>query len=148
MLSFSQRDPRWANILIGKSRLTIGRYGCTITSIADLSTYFGDNLTPDQINGKIRFTPDGLVIWASCVFGHFLFERREYGRNDREIAAALAHPDRAVILQVANKSHWVVASGFDRPNKLFRIADPWLGDRATMARYKNDITGAAYFTRL
>lgn len=144
--SFSQRDPIWANLLLKPSRLTMGRYGCTTCCIADLSTYFGDNLTPAQVNQHIQYTPDGLIIWQSCNFQHFIFERREQSRNDQNIKAAIADPNRAVILQVAHGSHWVVATSVASGN-VYNIADPWLGDRASMGRYLNNITGAAYFRR-
>lgn len=144
MISYSQRYPQWATQKLGDSSLTLGRYGCTTTCIADLSTYFGDNLTPLQVEQKIKYI-QGLVIWSSCVFSKFAFERREYGRNDQNIALALKDPNKAVILNVASGSHWVVATG---GTVLYSIADPWFGDKSTMKRYGNDITGAAYFYRI
>lgn len=148
MQSFSQRDPNWAPLLLGSSKLTMGRFGCTTTCIADISTYFGDNLNPGQVCKQIKYTAGALVLWQSCNFSHFQFERREFGRNEINIMAALADVNRAVILEVASHSHWVVAIGYDRVNKIFRIADPWLGDKSTMKRYFNNITGAAYFKRV
>ncbi len=124
----------------------MGRFGCTTTCIADLSTYFGDNLTPDQVRAKIKYTVNGLVIWQSCNFKNFKFWFREYGRHDQNIKNALADPDIAVILQVDNGAHWVVCTGMDILGR-FKIADPFFGDRSTVARYKNSITGAAYFKR-
>lgn len=151
MKSFSQRDARWSSMLLGDSDLTIGRYGCTTTCIADLSTYFGGAFDPAEASRKIKYTKDGLVIWASCKFLKFGFWFRQYGRNDRDIKNALADPNVAVILNVAGGSHWVVASGkpsiISMPNN-YKIADPWLGDFSTMARYKGNITGAAYFRRV
>ena len=131
---------------MGDSQLTLGRYGCTTTAIADLSTYFGDNLTPAEVCDRIKYLR-GLVIWQSCVFPSYKFWFREYGRNDTNIRNALADPNVAVILEVANKSHWVVATGKPLVGNVFKIADPWFGDRSTMARYKNNITGASYFKR-
>lgn len=145
MISFSQRDPKWSNEKLGQSTLTVGRFGCTLTSICDLSTYFGDNFNPLEGVKKIQFTKDGLILWNSCKFGHFAFERREYGRNDANIDKALKDPNGAVILNVANGSHWVVATGHS--GTLYKIFDPWLGDASTMKRYNNNITGAAYFKR-
>ncbi len=145
MQSYSQRDPRWANVRLGASNLFMGRYGCTTTCIADLSTYFGDNDNPAEVAQRLQYTT-GLIIWGSCKFPHFHFERREFGRNDANIKAALRDPNRAVILQVQNGSHWVVATG----NALlggYKIADPWFGDFSTTRRYGNSITGAAYFRR-
>ncbi len=145
MLSYSQHDLRWANQLIRGTNLSIGRFGCTITCIADLSTYFGDNLTPADVNEIIKFTANGLVYWTSCSFGHFVFDRRTYGRDYAAISAAILDPKQAVILQVARASHWVVATGWQPEINDFKIADPWLGDFSNMARYRKDITGAAFF---
>lgn len=141
--NFSQRDPRWATIKLGSSSLTMGRYGCTTTCIADLSFYFGDNLTPDLMVKKIQYTKDGLIIWQSCDFSTFKFERREYGRSDKNIKSALSDNNRAVILEVDN-SHWVVATSSLVTS--YKIADPWFGDISTTKRYQK-ITGAAYFAR-
>lgn len=147
MLSFSQRDNRWSNTLINGANVTIGRFGCTLTCIADLSTYFGDNLTPAQTNEKCKFTSDGRIYWSSVNFRTFRFVQRTYGRDNRAILDALRDPNAAAILQVAAQSHWVVATGWQPEIKDFKIADPWLGDWSNMARYKKDITGAAFFQR-
>jgi hypothetical protein len=148
MKSFCQRDPLWRDLLIKGTNLPLGRCGCTITCIADLSTYFGDNLTPIQINETCNFTSGGLLIWASAKFGNFSFSKRQYGRNDVDIKHAIADPLSAVLLQVAGGSHWVVGVETYANNGIYKIADPWLGDWASMARYWNDITGAAYFKRI
>jgi ABC-type bacteriocin/lantibiotic exporter with double-glycine peptidase domain len=147
MLSYSQRDPRWSQKKLGQSSLTMGRFGCTTTCIADLSTYFGDNLNPGQMVDRIKYTSGGLVIWQSCVFKNYSFWFRELRRNDTNIHNALIDPDLAVILQVNKGAHWVVATGQEIATKIFKIADPWFGDRSTMRRYKDSITGAAYFKR-
>lgn len=148
MKSYSQRDWRWSFKKIKGSKLTIGRFGCVITGIADLSTYYGDNLNPAQVNEHCEFTQSGLILWRSCRFNNFIFDRREYSRNDGRIRQALYEPGKSVLLQVQNARHWVVAIGEDIKNRLFRIADPYYGDRADMSRYNNDITGAAFFKRV
>jgi len=147
MQSYSQRNPLWASKNIKGSNVSIGRFGCTLTCIADLSTYFGDNLNPGKINEICKFTPSGLIYWMSANFSSFVFDRRFYGRNNAEILKALADPDRAVILQVAAGSHWVVATGWQKEIADFKIADPWLGDWSNMARYGRDVTGFATFKR-
>ncbi len=145
MISYSQNDSRWSKLYIGSSSYTFGRAGCTLTCICDLASYWNLIITPADILKYVSVTSGGLVIWSTCNFDNFKFSRRVYVRNDREILKALRDPDRAVILQVNKGKHWVVASGWDSTTGLFKIADPWLGDRATMARYGNDITGCAYF---
>jgi len=148
MQSFCQRDPRWNDLKLGESCLTLGRFGCTTTAIADLSTYFGDNFTPELVAKTVTYTKDGLIIWQSCVFPHFQFSSREYGRNDKQLKNALYDPNQAVILQVNKGSHWVVLVGtLIGRFGYYTIADPWFGDRTSIKRYNDDITGAAYFTR-
>lgn len=147
LTSFNQRDARWANKVMKPSNLQLGRYGCTTTCIADLSTYFGDNLTPANVCDKIKYTKDGLIIWQSVNFKTFGFWQRQVGRKDADIKHALQDKNMAVILQVANGSHWVVCTGYDAVNNIFKIADPFFGDRSTMKRYNNNITGASYFVR-
>jgi len=148
MKILSQRNKFWANIKLGSSNLTLGRYGCTTTCISMLSDYFGAFFNPDTLARNVKlYTSDGLIIWKNLMVANFKFERREYGRNDTEIMKALKDPNRAVILEVANHSHWVVCIGKTLFGN-YKIADPWFGDISTMARYKNDITGAAYFQRL
>ena len=148
MSSYSQRDLRWSNVKIGGTNLTIGRFGCLITCIADLSTYFGNGLTPDQIAARCQFNADGLLIWKSFNFENFILVERAHTRDDAKIARAVKDPLTAVALEVANASHWVVGVEVYPNNGLVKIADPWLGDWASMNRYQDNITGAAYFKRI
>lgn len=143
MQILSQRNPQWADVKIGPSNITVGRYGCTITCISMLTSYFGNWVDPEQIALKQLFTKDGLIIWTKLNLPNIKFDHRGYGRNDVEIMDALKDPNKAVILQVQNY-HWVVALGRGLL-KGYRIADPWFGDKSTTARYKDQITGYAIF---
>jgi len=145
MLSFCQRNPKWGNLKLGSSVLTMARYGCTTTAISDLSTYFKPTMiiTPDKMCQYLKYTSGGLIIWESCQFTNFKFEKRIYGRNDLLIKECLKDPNRAIILEVDN-SHWVVSTGVNLFGG-YKIADPWFGDFATTKRYKQ-ITGSAVFT--
>lgn len=49
MKYYSQRDPKWANLKLGNSNSTIGRYGCFLTSLAMLA-----EIPPDQANEKLK----------------------------------------------------------------------------------------------
>lgn len=114
-----------------------------------LTSYFMPIINPNDLAdlrsaNHINYTKDGLILWQSCHFVNFKFDRREFGRNDQSIVAAIKNPNTAVILEV-NHSHWVVAVGKNWITGNYKIADPWFGDLSTIARYKNNITGAAYF---
>lgn len=145
LIILNQRDPRWANAPLGHTPYKIGKYGCLVTCISMLSSYFQPFMDPTHLAKILRFTDSGLLIWSSVHFAGFEFYRREYCRNNARIKEHLHDPKLAVVLQVSGNSHWVVASGFSWLTRLFKIVDPWLGDRATMARYGDDISGAAYF---
>lgn len=144
MIKLSQRDPKWASGILGKSKLTMGRYGCTTTCLSMLSDYFNMYLNPAEMSRKIKYTIDGLIIWASVYFPTFKFEKRVYGFKTEPIDISLKDPKKAVILQVQG-NHWVVALGRIPLTNTYRIADPWFGDVSTTLRYKNQITGSAHF---
>ena len=144
---YSQRDPRWRGEIIGQSGKTMGQIGCTVTALAMLSTYFGIGWNPQQMLRRLNFTNNGLVIWESVKYFNWKFAGRVNERYDRGILDAMEDPNRAVLLQVADHSHWVVGTGNTWPYNIFKIADPIDGKKATMMRYQNNITGAAFFAR-
>ena len=149
MKILSQRDLKWAALKLGQSPLTVGRYGCTTTCISMLSDYFGSYKDPGELATKVlKYTNEGLILWSSVdAIPHMKFEKRLYGRNDDEIMNALKDPNKAIILQVNNGAHWVVALRKTILGKSYTVADPWSGDKCdVIKRYKN-ITGAAVFIR-
>ena len=149
MIILSQRDPRWATLKLGISPLTVGRYGCTTTCVSMLTDYFWCYTNPAQLAGqKDLYTKDGLILWNNLEFRKMRFVNRFYMRDDEKIADALKDPDKAVILEVANRSHWVVGLRPTYIGDSYVVADPWSGDKCdVIKRYKN-ITGGAYFARI
>lgn len=147
MQFLSQNDARWAADRLGASPLLVGRYGCTTTAISMLSDYFGCYKSPLELaHNAANYTKDGLVIWQNLRFERMRFVRREYGRNDEEIKRALKYPHTAVILQVNDGAHWVVAysTRVVRPGD-YIIIDPWDGKKKSLLSAYRNITGAAYF---
>lgn len=149
MKYLSQRDPQWAYERLGESTLTIGRFGCTTTCISMLSSLFNCYQTPVTIaHNANNYTKDGLVLWQNLKFDSMRFVRREYGRHDISIKEALKDPRKAVILEVNNRAHWVVAL---RPALLgsgYIVLDPWTGKKCGVLFQYHNITGAAYFERV
>ena len=149
MLHLSQRDEKWASEKLGKSYVTVGRYGCLVTSLSMLSSYYGGYKSPKALAKGLSYTKDGLVIWSSLPkMLPFELDRRLYRRDDKAIKASLKDPDTAVILEVDNY-HWVVAIGFYKfAPWVYRIVDPWTGRVTNMAigPYKR-ITGSAHLIR-
>ena len=144
MKLLSQRNPEWADKKMGASNLTLGRFGCTTTGISMLSDYFECYKSPVELASDANhYTKDGLVLWQNFHFDRMRFVRREFGHNSFNIEHAINTHGKAVLLQVNNGAHWVVATKKTRND--YQIADPWDGElKACLATYHN-ITGAAYF---
>lgn len=145
MKILNQRDARWSSVEMGKSNVSLGKAGCLVTAISMLSSYFGEWISPDVLAKTQNFTKNGLLMWKGLNVPKMAFESRLYGRNDSEIGKSLKDANKAVILEVQG-SHWVVCLGQDEKGR-YRIADPFFGDKSTIARYKNQITGSAHFKR-
>lgn len=147
LLSFSQQDPRWATRKIGQTQQTIGRVGCLITCLSDISTYFGAWYSPLAIENVCKFNSDAKLFWETADFSTFKFMRRDRVYDADAVARAMKDPAWAVALEVAHGSHWVVPLSWSLLFNCYKIADPFFGDVSTMRRYANSITGAAFFKR-
>lgn len=152
MLHLSQRDARWATKTIGKTNLTLGRWGCTITCISMLSSFFGCYKSPDVIaKTPGLFTTDGLILWGGIekLFGGKLKHVVRIGmrgkpRLDRKRIddSLLKSPKTAVILEVANYSHWVVCVG--KYGNDYYVIDPFDGKKKLALRSFGNITGSSH----
>jgi hypothetical protein len=148
MIYLSQYDPRWCQKLIGASTLTLGRQGCAITSVCNALAKFGIYFNPDELASHVElFTPQGLIIWAKvqewlkAKYPYKSFSiYRYYGRSDQAIVQNLK-PGSAVLLQVANKSHWVMAERKQWLRNDYTVGDSWGGVARTAIGDYSNITG-------
>lgn len=153
MLLLSQRDPQWADKKMGASTLTIGRWGCTTTSISMLSSYFGCYKSPVELASNVHnYTADGLVLWGNMKFDKMKFERRAFGTTESlmaEIKEALKDPERGVVIQVNNGAHWVLGYSTKMFTNDIAVADPWQfpGKVVSCLKVYKNITGAAFYRR-
>ncbi len=133
----NQRDERWARTIIGSGNLTVGRWGCTTTCLSMLSQFFGCYQDPGQIASDKGNYDGSEVNWMKLHFPTFSFRWREgsyFGPSVIDmnmIKSYLSHgdnsqtdKDRAVILEVANRSHWVVGLWPTYDGDILCI-DPW-----------------------
>lgn len=149
MLWLSQRDARWAKNKIGNTPLTVGRWGCTLTCMSMLSSFFGCFRDPASLAADTKlFNAQSLIIWSELarVFnGKMRFENRVYRRDDAAIKQSLLEsPKKAVALEVANGSHWVVCVGVYGND--FYCVDPIDGKKKLVVRTFGNITGSAHVT--
>jgi hypothetical protein len=133
----SQMDPRWKNKPLGQDTLTIGKYGCLLTSLAMVANYYGANETPDALNDKLKAVggfQGALVIPAVMPAALPGIRYIKYVPSENqpapmaEIDASLA-ASKPVIVEVdyspapGLQNHWVVL--YAKQGDDYLIRDPW-----------------------
>ena len=150
MFELSQRDDRWKYKTIGDSMITIGEYGCTITSISMGANILAGHevLTPNIAAVDFTFNPRGEIVWALSNFEKFgiKFVRRGYGYNKSRVEEYALSRGKMVILEVNHRAHWLVVVGIDQ-GKL-TIIDPIDGRFYSAIPSKYKITGYALFEKV
>ena len=138
----SQRDPAWANVKLGDSPFTVGRYGCLEVSLCMFSRYCGFPIYPDVVAKHTEsFNANGMYLWNYPF--PFVLEKEIKGRNDAEIMRSLKDPVRGVVLQVDNGSHFVLALSKNWFGS-YMVADPWVGDKCDAVKRWKNITGSRH----
>lgn len=148
MVYFSQNDPRWRNVRIGQSNVTLGTHGCTIDCIADASSWFCEEKRPDALAQKLLFTKDGRIIWSSIggFFRTFTFEWRFYKYEEARILEALKNPNKVVLLNISGGAHWVF--GISKVPLLgYRVSDPFPYPAKKRFVSSRDIVGGAVLVK-
>lgn len=134
---FKQNDSRWAGTLIGQSGKTMAQIGCATTAIAMMeSARTGETVFPDEMAGRLRYTPSGSVYWP---------EHYKVVTNPGDYLSGiytLLKQGKPVLLgarNAAGKQHWVVVTGFTGGSRLsadsFTIRDPGSVSRTTLGQF-------------
>lgn len=152
---YSQNDSRWKNILLGfntDSKYTIGNYGCLITCLAMVSSYYGEENTPLEINDKLKakngFVSDGLYIWNAIEKILDIKENSfvtptlltDIQMNDIKTQIDNGYPVMLCIDAVPSTSaldmHFVLATAYNPSDENdFTIVDPWDGQEKSLKKY-------------
>lgn len=133
----SQMDPAWKNKRLGNDTITIGKFGCLLTSMTMVANSYGFKETPDTLNDKMKAAggfQGALVIPAAMpnalpgiIYRNFI-QCRNQPAPVVEIDAALA-AGKPVIIEVdyspaqGLQNHWVVL--YARQGEDYLIRDPW-----------------------
>ena len=153
MIYLSQRDARWASIKLGKSNQTIGRYGCTTTSLTMGLNCFGFPIQPTYIASQDVYTTDGYILWGKLSLpGGFKMVKRIGNqenpvRDDKAILESIKSSNGFVLLHVNHGAHWVLAMSKIWFKNDYYVADPWFGDKRTACGAYQNIVGSAHFVR-
>ena len=103
-----QNDEKWQNARLGNSSITIGKWGCLLTSVTMMLNGIGYKETPETVNEKMKqvggfdgalFIPSYLpYVWANCGW-RAMQDCKSYPAPIADIDAAL-NAGKPVILQV------------------------------------------------
>ncbi len=149
MFRLSQRDPKWDDTKIGKTKFTVGALGCTITSACMVHSKFypKDFIKPNEAAAIWDFTSQALLKWTSD-FDGMEFIKRGYGYNVQDIKEFATKENCGVIVQVENGTHWCAVSSWNHIFNRPILHDPWTGEVLWFwtRKYRN-ITGYALFKK-
>lgn len=160
--AYSQHDPRWAKLPLGRSVYTVTTAGCAVTSVAMLATVIDPDLNPGELvawlNTHAGFTSGGLLHWSQAAkFAPGMeFINYHIWRNvpaDVEaLRTMLSYGPQ--IIQVDYhpggplNTHFVLATAFTAAGDDITIIDPWTAKRSTLLlRYSQagwDLARAVY----
>lgn len=156
VVSFTQTDSRWSDLLLGESRFTIGQVGCTTTCFAMSESYLtGTEITPEDMSQILTYTSEANLFWPDEYYQDYTTEYLS------EIYMKL-HQGIPVLIGSRRKSggqHWVLVTGYDPGGKTvtrsadlkasdFIINDP-SGTRSNLGQFFRDLPyyiKIAYYT--
>jgi hypothetical protein len=138
---FSQRDPKWRYDKLGFSNLTLGGYGCLITSLASMLYYFGyRDETPKTVNAKLKKNKGfvgALLVWSAVerVWPRVKFTKLALQYNNLQVSWYVYGKKIPVIVkvhapQIGAINHWQLWVG-DRT-----ALDPWYGKGIPTSTFK------------
>lgn len=137
LVNYSQQDPAWKSVKIGKSNETIGHVGCALTSIAMLVSGHGYPETPKTLNAKLKARGgyvDAAIIWGAVteIYPQIVYRSLVLCRDT---AAPLAQIDASiakgqpVLVEVDSspkaglQTHWVAL--YKKQGDDYLMLDPW-----------------------
>lgn len=140
----AQIDSRWSSVKIGNSNASLGRYGCTITSLCmlleKLRGYAG---SPPDAARHWKFNRKAEILWNSTNFKGMKYITRGYYPDYDKIREYVEATDRGAIMEVNHGKHWVYVEKID--GKKISIIDPIDGKRYSELPSKYKFTGYALF---
>ncbi len=137
LVNYSQQDPAWKSVKIGKSSETIGHVGCALTSVAMLVSGHGYPETPKTLNAKLKARGgfvDAAIIWGAVtsIYPQIVYRSLVLCRDT---AAPLAQIDASiakgqpVLVEVDSspkaglQTHWVAL--YKKQGDDYLMLDPW-----------------------
>jgi peptidoglycan hydrolase CwlO-like protein len=130
---YAQDDDEWKDDSIAGTNLSMGRWGCAITSVAMVFTYHGENVEPDEIAEKHSFfTSEGDIRWnyPANKYDMKLVKNTNHRGVDWDEVDELIDSGYPVIVFIGSSSgsgHYVVIHGYDEDHDDYVVHDPIAG---------------------
>ena len=128
---YSQKDSRWGNNRIGQSKSLLKDYGCAITDVAMVFTYYGQSITPKSMAKQPIYSWD-LINWPASWSGGIKIDTK-YGNShgninwsviDKKIESG--NPVIVFIKAKGSAGHYVVIHHKAKNGK-YVVHDPYFG---------------------
>lgn len=137
LVRLSQRDPKWKDKKLGNSSLTLGYFGCAVSSVAMLLSGHGYSENPETLNEKLKKSGGFMgaaIVWAAVgnIYPKAHFKNLVICRDSDapiDAIAASIEAGQPVLLEVdyspqkGLQTHWVVA--YKKVGKDFLVLDPY-----------------------
>lgn len=123
---YSQKDSRWGNSRIGQSNSLVKDYGCALTSVAMIFTYYGETATPGNLARQKIFYWD-LIAWPDGDNVELVKNTNHGGVNWNEIDRELDKGNPVIVFIKAKSSagHYVVIH--HKVGNDYVVHDPYWG---------------------
>ena len=124
---YSQKDSSWGNMTIGQSNSLVKDYGCALTSVAMIFTYYGDRTTPANLAKQRIFYWD-LIVWPDGTNAVLADNTSHSGVNWSEIDSELdlLHPVIVFIkAKASGAGHYIVIH--HKVGSRYIVHDPYFG---------------------
>ncbi|MEA2006907.1 MAG: C39 family peptidase [Patescibacteria group bacterium] len=141
---YAQNDTKWGYKRIGLSSSLMKDYGCAVTALSMVFTYYDEDITPGKLSSQPIFYRD-LIVWPENWKGLELTSSKSHGNVDWNRVKKELKKDRPVIVFVRARTgagHYVVIHGRDKNGK-YIVHDPLFGPNLYLDTTK-DLVGAIY----
>jgi peptidoglycan hydrolase CwlO-like protein len=142
---YSQKDKRWGSSRIGQSNSLVKDYGCALTSVAMIFTYYGESTTPGSLARQKIYSWD-LIVWPDGKNVDLVKNSGHGGLKWSEVDRALAKGNPVIVFIKAKSNgagHYVVIhhkAGGD-----YVVHDPYFGSNIYLSSSLK-LLGALYKT--
>ncbi len=130
---YSQRDPRWGENFIGNSKSNLKDWGCAVTSVAMVSTFYGNRISPNILAKQPIYAFDlikwNLGGWSSTAMAVDSVYGSSHGNINWSVVDKMIASKIPVVVNIRKTNgkggHYVVIHNKDKTD--YVVHDPYFG---------------------